>query len=77
LVPKTPIVHMLLTGDMVDHIESLASQDQFEHVIRTFWHDWTLTQNHESDPMAPVKIQGEFGPFKAKLINSKLVKFYT
>lgn len=77
LVPKTPIVHILLTGDMVDHIESLASEDQFEHVLRTFWKDWLLSQNCESGPMDPTKIQGEFGAFKAKRINSKMMKFYT
>jgi len=77
LVPKAPIVHILLSSHMVDLIESIALEDQFEHVIRTFWQDWLLSQNHESDLMSPVKIQGEFGPFKAERINSKMVKFFT
>jgi len=75
IVPTVPTVHMLLTGGMVDLIESLAREDQIEHVVRTFWQDWTLAQNHESDPKLPLKIQGEFGQFKANKLNSKLVKF--
>ena len=77
LVPKVPIVHLLLTAGMVDLIETLAQDDQIEHVVRTFWQDWTLAQAQGSDPMALVKIQGEFGPFKANRINSKMVKFDT
>lgn len=77
LVPTVPIVHMLLTGSMVDLIESLVREDQFEHVVRTFWQDWALAQDRGLDPTHPVKIQGEFGRFKAKKINSVMVKFDT
>lgn len=77
LVPKEPIVHVLLTGEMVDLIESIASEEQFEHVIRTFWNDWILTKSKPSVPKQTAKIRGEFGFFKASKINSKMVKFDT
>ena len=77
LVPKVPIVHVLMTADMLDLIETLAQDDQIEHVVRTFWKDWILAQSPGSDPLSPLKIQGEFGPFKANKINSKMVKFDT
>gem|GEM_PF-3076480 len=77
LIPKEPIVHVLLSAKMVDFIESIASEDQLEHVIRTFWHDWLLTKIKPSNPKQPIKIRGEFGVFKATKINSKMVKFDT
>ncbi|WP_146209206.1 hypothetical protein [Coraliomargarita sinensis] len=75
LVPEEPVVHMLLTGSMVDAIEAHATEDQVEHVLRTYWYDWKLSKS--SHPKRSVKIRGEFGSFRAKYINSKLVKFDT
>lgn len=77
LVPKEPILHMLLTARMVDLIESFAEEDQIPHVLQTYWHDWTLSRSTSSHPTRTVKIRGELGIFKAKKINSKMVKFDT
>lgn len=75
LVPNEPIIHMILTCRMVDRIESLAHEDQIEHVLRTFWKDWTLFRKQHPPITRSVKIRGEFGSFKAKPINSVMVKF--
>jgi hypothetical protein len=77
LIPKEPIVHVLLSAKMVDLIESIASEDQLEHVVRTFWHDWLLTKSKPSMPKKTIRIRGEFGVFKANKINSIMVKFDT
>jgi len=70
-------VHVLLSAKMVDLIESVASEDQLEHVVRTFWHDWLLTKSKPSMPKKTIRIRGEFGVFKANKINSIMVKFDT
>lgn len=75
LVPNEPIIHMILTGRMVDRVESLAQEDQIEHVLRTYWKDWTLLQRTPLPLNRSMKIRGEFGSFKAKRINSVMVKF--
>jgi hypothetical protein len=77
LLPEEPILWMLLTGGMVDFIESLCAEDQVAPVLRSMWNDWMSSSKQEPQSKRTRIIKGEFGRFKAKPINSKIVKFDT
>lgn len=77
LVPDEPILWMMLSGDMVDLIESFCSEDQVLPVLRSLWRDWSEVKKQDPESKQIRRIRGEFGTFKVKPINSRLVRFDT
>ena len=74
--PDEPYVYMLLTGRLIDHLDSIATDGQHRHLLNVMWYEHRNAWEQLDEPK-PLNVECEFMQFKATPLNRHLIAFDT
>ena len=66
---------MLLSGRLVDYIDSICDEGQQEHLVYILWRDYQIERDADFLSGGLMVIDGEYMTFKAKQVADHLVLF--